>query len=201
MSRDTATQRRAFAAGQGSVMDAIGTYRYMAPHILAQTARHEQEFARVAQARRLSDAGYDSQGPERTGAWWSPPAWRAWIGRRRLRLKGRVAPPHDVPVGVLTTAAVPSVNELTAEIVRHAEPSVPSAPAAILRQPASFSGLTPREQEVLVLLCQRRTNAEIAETLYLSPRTVESHVTHVLDKLGATNRREAGAIAVQRDLV
>ena len=61
--------------------------------------------------------------------------------------------------------------------------------------------LTPREQEVLVLLCQRRTNAEIAATLFLSPRTIEAHVTHLLGKLGATNRRDAGAIAARLGLV
>ena len=61
--------------------------------------------------------------------------------------------------------------------------------------------LTRREQEILTLLCQRQTNAEMAAALFLSPRTVETHVAHVIDKLGAANRREAAAIAVRRGLV
>jgi DNA-binding NarL/FixJ family response regulator len=61
--------------------------------------------------------------------------------------------------------------------------------------------LTWREQEVLDLLCQRRTNAEMAAALFLSPRTIETHVTRVMNKLGATNRREAAALAVRRGLV
>lgn len=200
MSRDTTTQRRTSTAGQGSVMDAISTYHYMAPHILAQTARHEQEFARVAHAKHLSDAARDTQGLERVGGWWLR-AWNTWIGRRMLRPKATLAPPNTVPAGVVTSTAVPAADALVVELVHLADPPVSSAPLAIQYQHENPCKLTRREQEVLHLLGQRRTNAEIAEALHLSPRTVESHVTHVLDKLGATNRREAGAIAVQRDLV
>ena len=53
------------------------------------------------------------------------------------------------------------------------------------------AGLTARQAEVLALLGDGRTNAEIAEALYVSPRTVEHHVTAVLTKLGATTRRDA----------
>jgi DNA-binding CsgD family transcriptional regulator len=53
------------------------------------------------------------------------------------------------------------------------------------------AGLTARQAEVLTLVAEGHTNAEIAEALYLSPRTVESHVSAVLTKLGATTRRDA----------
>jgi non-specific serine/threonine protein kinase len=61
--------------------------------------------------------------------------------------------------------------------------------------------LTPREHEILAMLCQRLTNAEIADQLYLSRRTVEDHISRLLGKLGVTNRREAAAAAVQLGLV
>ncbi len=61
-------------------------------------------------------------------------------------------------------------------------------------------GLSRREREVLGLLCQRLTDPEIAEKLFLSPRTVETHVAHVLNKLGAMNRRDAAAIAARNGL-
>ena len=61
--------------------------------------------------------------------------------------------------------------------------------------------LTRREQEVLDLLCQRLSNPEIADRLYIGTRTVEFHVTNVIGKLGAENRREAAAIAVRLGLV
>ena len=62
-------------------------------------------------------------------------------------------------------------------------------------------GLTRREQEVLALLCQRLTDPEIAARLFVSPRTVSSHVANMLAKLGAANRREAVDIAVRNQLV
>lgn len=50
--------------------------------------------------------------------------------------------------------------------------------------------LTPKEREVLVLVLRRCSNAEIAETLYLSLPTVKTHLRNILRKLGAKNRRE-----------
>ncbi|MCW3159965.1 response regulator transcription factor [Chryseobacterium oryctis] len=47
--------------------------------------------------------------------------------------------------------------------------------------------LTEREKEVVVLICQEFTNNEIAEKLFLSPRTVESHRQRILEKIGAKN--------------
>jgi DNA-binding NarL/FixJ family response regulator len=56
-------------------------------------------------------------------------------------------------------------------------------------------GLTAREAEVLPLVARRFTNREIAAALVISVRTAEHHVAHILRKLGAANRLEAGAIA------
>jgi non-specific serine/threonine protein kinase len=63
------------------------------------------------------------------------------------------------------------------------------------------SDLTRREREVLALLCQRMTDPEIADRLFLSPRTASKHVGNILGKLGARNRREVAAIAVRYGLV
>jgi predicted ATPase/DNA-binding CsgD family transcriptional regulator len=51
-------------------------------------------------------------------------------------------------------------------------------------------GITAREREVLTLLGERLTNAEIGDRLFISVRTVESHVSSLLTKLGVANRRE-----------
>ena len=56
-------------------------------------------------------------------------------------------------------------------------------------------GLTPREAEVLTLVARGYTNREIAATLVISVKTASVHVSHILRKLDAPNRREAAAIA------
>jgi pimeloyl-ACP methyl ester carboxylesterase len=61
---------------------------------------------------------------------------------------------------------------------------------------APASVLSPRERDVLRLLAQRLTDKEIAESLFLSPRTVSAHVTNVMGKLGVRNRRELSARAI-----
>jgi len=55
--------------------------------------------------------------------------------------------------------------------------------------PSDSALLTNREQEVLELLTRRYTDKEIAETLYISPGTVRSHIEHLGEKLNATGRR------------
>ena len=54
------------------------------------------------------------------------------------------------------------------------------------RPPSPLSSLTAREQEVLALMAEGRTNRGIARRLWLNDRTVESHVASILTKLGIT---------------
>jgi DNA-binding CsgD family transcriptional regulator len=71
----------------------------------------------------------------------------------------------------------------------------------VIPRPALPFNLTRRELEVLALLCQHLTDPEIAERLFLSPRTASNHVANILGKLGAANRREAIALATRHGLV
>jgi DNA-binding NarL/FixJ family response regulator len=61
-------------------------------------------------------------------------------------------------------------------------------------------GLTEREREVLVEIGRGRSNAEIATGLHMSEATVKSHVTHLFDKLGATNRVQLAIAAFRAGL-
>ena len=67
--------------------------------------------------------------------------------------------------------------------------SVPAGPRRATR--AHPLGLTPRECEVLELICERQTNAQIARTLFISAKTVDHQVSAVLAKLGVENREAA----------
>lgn len=60
--------------------------------------------------------------------------------------------------------------------------------------PIPIGGLTPAELCVLELLAAGYTNLEISQRLICSAETVKSHVHHILEKLEAPNRREAGRI-------
>ena len=62
-------------------------------------------------------------------------------------------------------------------------------------------GLTPREQEVLLLLIEGHSNSEIAGALFISHRTVRNHVTNILAKLGVESRTAAATFALRHDLV
>ena len=70
-----------------------------------------------------------------------------------------------------------------------------SPPRPASARTAVLAELTPREQEVLDGLRHGQTNAEIAARLYLSPKTVEHHVSRLLTKLDAKTRAEAAAVA------
>lgn len=62
-------------------------------------------------------------------------------------------------------------------------------------------GLSPRQREILRLVAAGRSNKEIAAELSITERTAKFHVTGILDKLGASNRAEAVALALQRQLL
>jgi DNA-binding NarL/FixJ family response regulator len=63
------------------------------------------------------------------------------------------------------------------------------------------AGLTVREIEVLRLLGSGLTNAELAGRLYISPKTVDHHVSAIISKLNVRNRREAGRVGRELKLV
>jgi class 3 adenylate cyclase len=65
------------------------------------------------------------------------------------------------------------------------------------QQRLSELGLSARELEVLGLVAAGRTNGEIARALFISPKTASVHVTHILDKLGVSNRVEAATMAAR----
>ena len=76
-----------------------------------------------------------------------------------------------------------------------------SAGDGLVAASAPTEGLTPRELDVLRLLVEGCPDREIAETLYISPRTVQTHIARIFTKFGVDTRVEVAAAAVRRGLV
>jgi len=66
---------------------------------------------------------------------------------------------------------------------------------------ATYRSLTPREQEIMRLLAQGLSAKEIADRLFISPKTVENHRTNIMDKLGLRNSIELARYAARLGLI
>ncbi len=89
--------------------------------------------------------------------------------------------------------AVPLAARLRSELTEAGVSGVPRGPIRATRE--NPFGLTPRQMDVLRLVAEGMTNAEIADRLFVSNRTVDHHVSAVLGKLGAGSRSEAASMA------
>ncbi len=102
-----------------------------------------------------------------------------------------------------------TTGEQLAEAIRaaHAGRSTlaPEAAEALIRAVAKpqdpADDLTRRERQVLALVADGLSNAEIADRLVISRSTVKTHVSSVIAKLGASSRTEAATMAVRRRLI
>ena len=98
----------------------------------------------------------------------------------------------EEPAQVL--AAVQAVLAGERVFPRAAQALIP--PAREADQQARLDALSPREREILALVAQALPNRDIAERLQLSVRTVESHRSHIMEKLAVKNSAELVRVAV-----
>jgi ATP/maltotriose-dependent transcriptional regulator MalT len=118
---------------------------------------------------------------------------RATLGEQTFRnawAEGRSMTPEQV-------LATPHTTQVPAQV----PPTSPS-PAAPAEKPVTFpAGLTAREVEVLRLIAQGWTDAQIAEHLVISPRTVNHHTTSLYSKLNVFSRAAATRYAHEHNLL
>ena len=90
------------------------------------------------------------------------------------------------------------------EVIRHVHAGKKCIPAEVAAQLAEYFGddaLTEREVDVLRHIATGNRNRKIAERLFISEETVKVHVKHIMEKLGASDRTQAVAIAVRRGII
>ena len=90
------------------------------------------------------------------------------------------------------------------DVIRMVHAGVKYIPTEIAAQLAEHMGeeaLTKREIDVLQKVAEGKRNREIAELLFISEETVKGHVKHIIEKLGASDRTEAVAVALRRGII
>jgi DNA-binding NarL/FixJ family response regulator len=111
---------------------------------------------------------------------------------------------------VLKSAADRDLVEACRSAMRGEPFLYPAAVAALIRdyleraargETVPSDPLTPRELEIVKLVAEGYSTGEIAEALTISPKTVEHHRSHVLEKLGMRDRVELTRYAIRRGLV
>jgi two-component system, NarL family, response regulator DevR len=86
----------------------------------------------------------------------------------------------------------------------YVDPEVTEQAMSLIRRPEKMplaSSLTKREEEIIILVAEGKTNREIGKLLFLSDKTVRNHVSRILDKLGLSNRSQAAAYVARRDVL
>ncbi len=110
------------------------------------------------------------------------------------------APTQEVVAAVRAVAAGDAV--LSAAVTRQLLDQVARRlPAPVSARPDELDSLTEREHEVLRMLANGLSNAEIAAALVVSEATVKSHVSHILGKLGLRDRVQAVIYAYETRLI
>jgi len=109
------------------------------------------------------------------------------------------APPQQLVAGIRTVMAGDAL--LAPEITRRLLDRFVARRPRATGIPPDFADLSPRELEVLSLIADGRSNAEIAADLFVSEATVKTHVTHILNKLRLRDRVQAVALAYRTGLM
>lgn len=181
-------RRAAAALGESAALGQAAMLRHARGQLLACLAVLGDVCGQAAAAARLlsAAAAADEQ-------LFDPPEGLAYA-RAGERLRAALGPAAYDQAIAAGREQEPEAVDADARAVLEAAATAPP-PASAAPDPARGTGLTPRELEVLRLLADGLTNRGVADALFISPRTVDNHVSNLLAKLEAHTSREAIAIA------
>lgn len=170
----------------------------LAGRALSALGRHEDAIERLEQSVAMAEAI-----EYRAGHWRSLGHLADELGRvgRAPEAAARYAEARRVVEAIAEGLRTPALHAdflaapEVAALLKRAESGEP-APAASIPL-----GLSAREIEVLRLVTEGLTNAQIAERLFISPKTVGSHLVSIFGKIGVTSRAGATRFAIEHDLV
>ena len=166
------------------------TRAFGAPASLGRTLRVLGTLERDDGLDRLREAvGRRSRARRR--AWSTPRRWPRWA----RRCGGRGSRPRRAS-RCGARSSWPASAAPTAWPRRSARSCTPPAPVPAATRSAASTSLTPSERRVADLAVAGRSNREIAQELYVTPKTVEVHLSNAYRKLGIRSRRELGARAL-----
>lgn len=110
---------------------------------------------------------------------------------------------HTEPIELVRAVRVVAEGDalLSPSVTRRLVAEFAARTKAPAGSPAVLADLTTREREVMALVAEGLTNAEIGERLFMSPATARTHVSRILTKLGARDRTQLVVIAYETGLV
>jgi DNA-binding CsgD family transcriptional regulator/tetratricopeptide (TPR) repeat protein len=115
--------------------------------------------------------------------------------------RGRIPLPEEGPVIIPIAASERPPAAAGADQLGSSRHAIAERLLGSTTPSADRFGLSPRENSVLLVLAEGRTNREIAQRLFISERTVAVHVRRILAKLGVSGRVEAAGLAIRLGLV
>jgi non-specific serine/threonine protein kinase len=200
---ETLTHRARAADASG---DYAGAVTFFAESIGAAREAGDDKLVAIA-LTGLAAVALDLGQPERAARWMAAAA-TAGVGRpyhRSLARRIEQGARDDLPTEVFEVAwqagRALSMDEAIAEALSGDLALLATVPAGPRPDPMAARGLTMRESEILLHLAEGRSDREIAEALFISPKTVGAHMLNILSKLGVPSRAAAVAYAHRHGLV
>jgi DNA-binding CsgD family transcriptional regulator len=181
LSKDLGGSHRAFVFLEGLACDAGAkgeTERAAKLFGAAQALREATGFPLEPAMRELAEPFLVGARSQLEGGAWSA----AWEEGRAMSMETAIEYALSEEPSTITSSAAPTKQRST-PVSEH-----------------SFA-LTPREVEVLGLVAEGLTNPQVAQKLFLSPRTVQRHLNSVYRKLGVSSRTAATHLALEHDLL